>query len=353
MTATFTEAADGTDRVYLDELGTISGQWWSHAYPGGCKAAEMRLSVGPDFRHRALTSRRLLTITRGGAPVWTGRLDSALPGDPWQLKATGNGAFGNDFRALINNNQADVASGNIYDINTSLDRAISRGLPWRRAQTFSTWTGANKPPAALNMSEVLTETADALGLFWQVAVDGAVTMAAAPTAVTRLLTAVEVPAGDTLDEFFDAVYLAYTDSAAELRGVRIKESQPGVARADRIEGFADITGDGTFTAPAAQNAANLYYARSGYRTNFAGDLIAPHGTLLNVGGQPVDGACERAGFLLRVLLVEPDRYGQAAPGEAVETVIAETRYDVDTGVLRLTPQETVRQGLSDLLAQVR
>lgn len=348
MTAVFTETPSGTDRIYLDELGPISGLVYSHSCPGGAKAASFNLNVPPETRHRALTTGRRLCVVRGGRVVWRGRLDTAIPGSPWAVTALGIGTFGNDFRAVPNNDS--IADGNAYNLAEVIDAAIERGLRWTRATTSPTaWTGAAADSAAKTISEACTEVAEAVGQVWQVDVDGRWTMAAAPTTVTRLLTAIDTPGGSTLDGFYSAVFLAYTDSGAGARGVRYAIDTLAEADHDHIEGFADLTADGSFTAVEAQAAVEAYVARSGYRTQFSGDLVAPAGTLLNVGGQPVDLGCETAGVRLRVLLVQPDRFGEQQPGRTVETLVAETRYDVDADVLTLTPLETTRQGLSAVL----
>jgi hypothetical protein len=102
------------------------------------------------------------------------------------------------------------------------------------------------------------------------------------------------------------------------------------------------------TSAQAQAVGNsilqIYQAAS-----WAGPFTVSYGQLLNMGGQPVDIACDQAGSMVQLVLADFAYGGSVAPGPIQFTVGAYS-YDDFTRTATVTPYTTLDQSLTGLLS---
>lgn len=339
--AIYSEANGGGDRIYLDMLGVVSAIRYSTVYPGGDETAQWQMTLDARRTHRALATGRRISIPYGTSTGWQGTLDNPQRGNPWQFTATGRPAEAKNYQAVA------PTTGNALALNEVVDNAISRGLAWTRPSSLPSVTDAQDQSGSINLDDALTAVGQAVSQYWTLSRSLAVTMAALPTTLTYVLMASDTAGGRTLGDYATDVYVTYLDwnSNAPTTILRSATSRPF----GRVEKNLDITNLNAIPLAQAQAAGDSYLATNSARLRFLGAFTVTYGQLLNPGGTPVDLATIQAGSVVRILLTDPDTAaGELALG-AVQLVVGQTDYDVDSDTLTLTPMDVAQRGVGAYL----
>lgn len=339
--AIYSEANTGGDRVYLDTLGIVSSLSFDTSFPGGDLAAQWQIAaLNPRMTHRALAPGRRIGIPIGTTTAWLGKLQQPQRGDVWNCTAVGRIDDAKRYMSFA------PTTGNALALNETVDNAITRGLGWTRPATLSTISNATDT-GTITLDDALGQVSDALNQYWQLSRSLALTMSALPSTLTYLLVASDTAGGRTLEDYVTDVYVTYLDwdSYAPTTILRSATSRPF----GRVETTLDITNLNEIPLAQAQAAGDAYLAKNGARLRFLGAFTVTRGQLLNPGGVAVDLATVQAGSVIRVLLTDPDTAaGEVALG-AVQLVVGQTSYDVDSDTLTVTPLDATQRGFGGYL----
>lgn len=340
----WTDAVDGGDRCWLDELATVSGLEYETTYPGGDSQAHWQMTLRADAQHRAWDYGRVVGLTLGGDTIWHGNLDNPTRGTVWQMTAIGLAADAKRFLAVA------AISGNGLSLDEVVDAAITRGLPFTRPDALSTLSSdiASTPSATAYIDQVLDEVASGqtAETYWSTTTDGEMSMGAAPTVPTYLLIASTPGGGRNLTGFATDAFVTY-QSASGVLSVEHREatSKPyGV-----FEAPVDKSALGLIPATQADDYGDGFIARNGARARFTNTFQVARGQLLTLGGQEVDLASVRAGFLANVILTDPDSAGEVLAAGIPQVLAGGCAYDVDADVLTVTPVSSAQDNLTALL----
>lgn len=350
----YTTALDGTGRVPLDALGTVSSLSYTSAVPGGDTTCALSLGLAVNANPWALTVGRRLEVRDGPGRVWSGILGDPQRGTPWQVSGTGLSALAADYLALD-------ASGNLTtNPNTAVDQAIIRGLPWVRTATLPTPTVT---ASGSDVGSLLDAVAAASGDSWTVGADGTVSMlsVAAPTTADYILDASSTPGGRTIDGFATDLWAKYQPPVT-VSGAGTIAGAPALIAADknpastasrpfgRREAIYDTTPGGPITSANAQIMADGVLALVQPRANFTGSLPVVPGALLTPGGMPARLAQVRAGQVVRLVGVSPDpTLGELTFSTSFPIVIGAWAYDAIADAAVLTPLGAKSRDLGSLL----
>lgn len=338
----FTEAVGGGDRIWLDQLGIVAGVEYDTTYPGGDAEASWQITLDPGFQHRAVLYGRKVGIALGGSAIWHGYLDNPQRGTSWQMTAIGIAALGQNYRAVA------ATSGNALALNEVVDAAITRGLPWVRSGSLPTLSGAFVPSATLSIAEALDQVAagQSTETYWAVDTNGVLTMTAAPTTASYVLYATAPGGGRNLSGFATDVYVQYQSAT----GVMSTDLRSAASRPfGRFEAYSDQTGLQLIPSTQADALGDGFLARNGARLKFTNDFVVTPGQLVTLGGQAVDLAAVRAGFLANVIFTDPDSAGEVTLGAIPQVLFGAARYDADADNLTLTPVYAAQDSLQALL----
>lgn len=330
--AVYSDLATGSgDRVWLDQLGIVTGLKYSNVYPGGDNDASWSLMVPENFWHRALAPGRTIGICNGGSLIWQGILQIPTPGTPWTCQANGLGTLGQNYRAY------EPSSNNAYSINGAVDAAIGRGLPWTRNSSIPIEASTNAPSASETIEEALNDVTDRNNEYWQVSTLGALTVAAAPTTISHLLYATDTAAGRALTSYISALFVHFIDISTNAQTTVYCQNSNASNKFGTIEDDLDMTGASPMSISEATDFGNFYIGKSSPRTYFAGSFTATYGQLCVLGGQPKDLATAKAGSLLRVQYAAPNPDGEIFPGATADLLVGNVDYDSDADTLSITP----------------
>lgn len=331
----FTDAISGGDRVWLDSLGITSSLVYSKCYSGGDREADWQMVLSPTFTHRAVEPGRLVGLCRGASIIWNGYLDNPVRGSVWQMKAIGAAGIALQYSAIA------PTSGNALNLSEVIAAANTRGLGWNVVGTLPTLPAvAGVAPTAQSGSIQIGAALDQVGSgqtvpqFWSVDRYGNFTMGPAPTTVGYILLATDTGGGRTLANFVTDAAVVYQSATGVLSTVvRSAASRPF----GRFEVTVDQTGLGLIATSQADAFGDSYIAKNGARAKFTQPFTATKGQLLTAQGTPTDLALGRPGVLTSVILTDPDSAGDISPLGTAKVLMGETSYDVDAGVLTLTP----------------
>ncbi|HEY5201657.1 MAG TPA: hypothetical protein VIJ31_12205 [Acidothermaceae bacterium] len=350
----YTEDPGGGNRIFLDrlvpnELSTVTGLQWTTTYPGGDSSWSCGLNADPNLSHLGLNLGRQVTIVKGGAIRFQGKLATAARGVPWQLQ--GPGAFSVAITSAGSGGFIAVAptSGNAYNLDEIISNAQTRGLQWTVPTplpgSLSIPTAGTAASGSCDLDTAFGTVGKALGLVVSLSPLQAVTMAAPPT-TARYVLRPQQALTPTLAGFTQAVGL-YSG------GVLLASNPAAQAKWGNLEGVYDMTSlEGTtpLDATTAGNylsnwlTANLAYPTyTSTLTVQTGQLRVVHGTAM---GGPVDLSTVRAGHLIDVYDINPDHSHLLAPGP-LQILTGQTSYDDDTDTLTVTPVGAIG---TDLLA---
>lgn len=340
----YSEAADnsGQDRLPLAVLGRVSGIVPSSTYPGGDDALTFNLEADPLLQHRALTIGRRIRASLCGHTIWSGKITTPAPGQPWQISCTGIGSIANQYTV-------DTGPGVTTDAN--IFAKIAEGLPWIHGNSWPTLV----QPLVLGqqpLGDFLNAQLPLYGEQWSVASDGLLTHGQ-PPASPRLILVSSMRPARTTENYVTLLAVLYIDSGT-LAISKVTVTAPTTH--GQIEDVADLTALGPMSSTDATTYGNGLLARCGFRGRYAEAFTVQAGQLLSYpGGVPVDLATVRAGVMVRPTGVNPDQMAETTLGVAAcDFVVGTSSYDDDTGVLSLTPYEdaTASADLQSLVADL-
>lgn len=332
MISILSTAPDGTDGCWLDQLAQVSD--WQHTttFPGGDSSATFSFQAPTDFAHSAVRTGRYIYAHAGAALVWAGRLDEPQRGQPWTLTATGTAALAKE--------HVITTAGST--LNTVVDAAITNGLPWTRPATLTS-------PAAPIVQYSTVD--DALGQlvaqngFWSLDVTGTITTPASVPAATLLMYLFDVPAR-TLQSYCNVVVVVYLNTSGATVSTTVVGSTTELAARGRIETTVDITARGNISLATAQ-AAGAAEIGNDTQPTWAAPFAAVQGSLLTIGGTPVDVATVRPGQTVRVVALHPEDFGAGT----VDIPIGQVDYDDATRSVNLTALASAKTDLMTVLAR--
>lgn len=208
---------NSSDRIYLDELGTVSGLRYSSIFPGGSKALSCVLDVDPLYTHRALTPGRDVGVTCGAAEAWLGQLNAPVvnPDGSRAITADGDAATAQHFMAL------GLATHNALNPNEAIDAATLSGRHSRfhRVGALTVTDGLYAFDGSFGLDEALTQAANAAARRWRVDLDRAIRFYPFDGDGTELLLRARQDIGRTMDGFVTRLDAVYIDAATGLRNV--------------------------------------------------------------------------------------------------------------------------------------
>lgn len=340
----YSEAPTGGDRFWLDQMGEIAGLFHQTSYPGGDSKAGWQITLDPNAQHRAWAYGRKIGIVSGATTVWRGFLDDPSRDTTWTMSATGAAAQGKQFTAIA------ATSNNALNLSEILTAAVARGLPWTLPGSFPTMpTSAPSVPSASQQCDTSMDqvcAAQTTETYWLLDRYFNLTFGAAPTTPTRILYATTPGGGRSLDGFVTDVYVVYQSASGVLsNALRSATSRPF----GRFEQPLDETAKGLIATSDANGLGDGFLARNSARAKYGGNFTPTRGQLVNIGGQQVDLAGERAGFLSNVINTDPDSAGEVALSATPAVLMGTTSYDWDAGLLTLTPVYSAQDDLTALL----
>jgi len=341
----YTEAPGGGDRYYLDHLGLLSGITYSTVYSGGPSTFSCSLHVDPSFSHRALAGGRRLCVPLAGGVVWAGKMNQPQRGAPMAISAVGVAALAKSFAAV---NGAGYTSALALD--TVVDAAIARGLPWTRPAPLGTPTTGTGVQASgsIMLDEALKAGCSALGKAWKLTQAGgawAVSTETPPTLPSLMFLATQPMFATALDGFVTGEAVLYVADVSGNTGVAMVTDSAAAQHWSASEKILDITGQGLVGSAAAQGTADL--AANTPRLRVTDPIAVQPGQLLTMNGTAVDLATVAAGAVVRMQAVVLGRESMTSQAGPLDVLIGETSYAADVDTLTLTP---VGEARSDVLA---
>jgi hypothetical protein len=340
---------------WLGQLGHVTGLKNSFIYPGGADKMSCLLEVPATWRHQVLTVGSAAEVFRGGHRIWDGVLDEpqAAPGAGWNLTAVGAGNMGEDFLAVYSTGWPGGEPDEV------VNNAIGRGLDWDNPGIGSPagiWLGQAQDSASRSVKEVLDLACSRGGLGWYVnsgpggTLGNTLTLAPLPTAPTRLLVC-HNPVPRTMGGDVRAIYIRYCTAAdnvdASTSAAYATTSVTNTGHGGR-EYNLDLSNAGVMTAAAAQAVASQVlkiYTRAG----FGGPFEVTPGSLLTLGGVPVDPGCEQAGFTARLIVTDFSHGGEPSLFPP-QFLAAAWEWDDHARKGQVTPYQTADSSLSGMLA---
>lgn len=359
LTSLVTYRPDGSQPRALAQLGPVSPATYSFTTPGGCDTLTASFYRPPRYRTDALDPGRLLRGYRGGAVVWSGIVDEPAPGDQgWAVSAHGAGAFGNDYRAIW------TGTWGASSVDQIVNNAIGRGLAWVNPGIGSPagmWTGQAVDSASTSVTDVLNNACTKGSLTWLVTTTGAGNTLAViprPSAANRLLVA-DAPLARSVVLEPTTLYVRYQSGgdkggSAATYGLTSVTTAGLEAATGRLEDYMDLSSAGVQTATAAQAPAQAVLNKY-RRAAFTDQIIARHGSLLNLGGVPCDPGCYftegQQGMVCRLLLADYTPPSDVIVG-APTVLIGSYSWDDAAMVATITPAESLRHDFSSLMQMI-
>ena len=343
----YTEAPSGGDRYFLDHLGLLSGVTYGTSYSGGPTTFQCSLQVDPSFSHRALAGGRILSVPLAGGVVWGGKMNQPQRGAPMSISAVGMAGLAKSFAAVNGS-----SNGSALALDTVVDAARGRGLPWLRPATLGTPTTGTGVQASgsIMLDEALKAGAQALGKAWKLTATGAgwaVSMETPPTVPTLMFLATQPIFASVLDGFASAEAVLYDADVSGNTGVQVVTDAAAAARWGAAEKILDITQQGMVSSAQATAQGTADLAANTPRLRVTDPFTVLPGQLLTMGGAPVDLASVAAGVVVRMQAVVLGREAMTSQAGPLDVLIGETSYAADVDTLTLTP---VGEARSDVLA---
>jgi hypothetical protein len=335
---------EGTDPRWLGSIGHVSGLTYSYSCPGGADQMQCVLEVPPSFRTPALNPGRMVKIYRGASCVWQGQLNEPVPSvSGWSIAAHGAATMASQFAAYYTT----------WNLNSPVDQAISRGLPWRNPGIAGGWLEQQPDSASQTVTDHLNMICGKSAQVWQVDQYNILTVGAIPSAVSRLLVSTS-PVARTIANDVTTVWLKYTSSddgqGNTTYGLTDAFSQDDIDRHGPTEIYADLSSAGVMSSGSAAAVGVKVLARY-QRAAFAGPFTVRFGQYLTTGGTPVDLGCERAGTVARLLVSDAPFGGEQVTG-LIEFVVGAYSYSDDTQTAQITPLTSARSDFASLLALI-
>lgn len=341
-------APDFSEPRWLGTLGNVAGLNYGDTMPGGNDTLQATIQmVRPGKPDSALKAGRILRAFQGTRWIWEGTLTAPVGVDQgWQITAAGAGHYGDTYAALD-------GSG-FQHATTCIDAAISRGLRWINPGVSDTGMWLSQPPdnCSIYINDWLNQITSGGAFTWHIGPWNTLGVLPIPAQVTRLLVAT-APASPTLNGYFNVLYTYYqalADTASSQALYLVGDTELGENQIEhgRFEAIWDLSSVGVMTGTDAETAAGDVLVRYNAASFSQPFTVAP-GQYLTTGGQPVDLSTERAGEVVRLLLVDGGYGGQVTPSVSITFPVGAVQYDDDTQVLQVTPFQNVRNDLPSML----
>jgi hypothetical protein len=327
-----TSERNGSNPVWLDSLGAVSG--WKHTwnYPGGPTSASCGfVPAWARLDSPALRGGRLLRAFAGPVECWRGTL--AMPDrssdSGWSLSAAGTASDADDYPLNLANPYAST--------NASVDAAIAAGLAWTRTgslvnATVATDGSAAPTVGATTLAGVLSMLVQQ-GYYWSLSASGVIGTSTSPPARSYLLYAPNPPAR-TVDGYFNRVDMTYVNDS----GTTLFRSYPTAAE---VAKYGPLPYQVDYTQAGKLTQTQVFGIRDRLLADFlvhglpwAGAFVAVPGQLVSLGGTTITDLATVTGPLtVRVVsLASTDQI--AGP---VDVTIGQIDYDDASHTLTLTP----------------
>jgi hypothetical protein len=336
-----------SDETWLGTIGTISGLRYSWNEPGGPATLSCTLACDPRIRHAALSPGRVITAWAGGAEMWRGFLDTAEPQDGgFSISATGIGSAGNNARAY-------APTGNGYLTDIEVADGINRGvLPWKAAPPIGQPNGY---PRAWGFAErgsvTITDSVEWRAIWnsgrWTIDANGQLLFPPPLTSPTRMLLVGNTGGGRTLEDYANVLVAKY-QVAVNVNAITSNGDQRSIARHGRREEYVDYSSIGIATETDVRAALAATLARFGYRARWTGSFACTRGMVRVMQGGAEEPCAVRPGHRYLLQVIAPDQNGEIDPSD-LSFVAGETSYEADSDTVTITPQESARRSLQDVL----
>lgn len=224
---TATPDSAGSDRIYLSQLGPVTGLRYSSAFPGGAKSLSCTLAVDPAFTHRALAPGRDCGVTVGACDEWMGTFNGAPLADDGTRQVTADG----DSVTLTRYVALGLGTHNALNPNEVIDAARQSGRHLRFLRdTLTAAAGAQARDAAFTIDEALTQAAGGNSQRWMVDRDRTVRFYPYAGTGEVLHLRSRTDPGRTLDGQLTGVVVAFIDALT------------GLYRVEHVDASASETG---------------------------------------------------------------------------------------------------------------
>lgn len=327
---------------WLSQVGAWSGLTWSHRNPGGCWEASWTMAGLPaDFHHDALNRGRAVEVYAGAKRLWKGVL-----GEPdresWQVVATGLAQEANNYLCL------DGAGNATSVLDTAIDAAIARGLPWKRLASLhaSAWSAAAATDGLNYLDQLLDGRLSTESNRWWVDADGVIGKRPDATTPMWQVTPGSAVLGVAGDEYASRAFARYLDSASSTYKTETAADLVAEARWGRREVGIDLTPLGAISNTKAQSVVSNRLSKGAARPGWTNDLNPSAYELTNMGGTPAELGFVQAGQMVRLHGVLDPRI----VATTLDVVIAESTYSVDDNALTLRPMGRAVRTLADAMA---
>lgn len=332
---------DATQPVLINRFGQVGALKYSWAYHGGCNACSWDMSLPVNFNHYSLQPGQLVTVYDGAMPVWKGVLNDPQRGYPWRFVAQGLASLASRYLAIDNGGLPTTV------MNTAVDQAIIRGLPWHRGSPgTSPWaapTDVITQDAAGTILSLLNQRMLAAKLRWIVNERGLLLWPTDPTVAEATIIASTTPGGRSITDYFSVLYIRYRDVVSHTIKVAVgTENTQLTAKFGRREALLDVTALGEINAvswPLSQIATN-YLALVSPKGAFTGKVVIGRNQAFRLASQgtPARLSMLRAGHLLTFRGVQPDpESGELHPSTSVSVLVGDSEFDCVTENLTITP----------------
>jgi hypothetical protein len=342
----------------LGHYGHVVDLAYSFTLPGGPDQLTATLEMPVTERVSAIEPGRTVVATRGGAVVWTGKMNEPQPADNgWTISAEGSGNMGTDMLAIY------TSTWPTSEPDQAINNAITRGLNWTNpgvGTPANAWFGQAVDSGAQTIADLLNLICTRGGLTWYVnpQPNGANTLSvfALPAKANRLLISA-TPVPRTLSGNINTIYIRYevtaddaTSGATATFATTVVTNAADIAAHEPMETYIDLSNAGVMSAGQAQAVGNL--ALSVYqRATFAGPFTVAPGRLLNLGGQPIDLGTDQAGTVAQLILTDLGYGGEVTESFPITFLVGAYAYDDQQQIATVTPFQSLFTSLSGILSE--
>jgi hypothetical protein len=347
-----TRNPDRTDMIPLGYVGPVADLTWADTNPGGPETLTCTVQVDAFHRTPALSTGRILEVSRGGTVQYEGILQKPVINDngSWSLTCQGAGQYGDNFR--------DIWSS--WTVTDALNQAAARSpgpLRWKIPSLSSTGMYLIDPQdsGTLSLTEFLNTITRPGSYTWHIGRHNVISIYPIPTVPTRLLFSTS-PQARSLAAFINALYTRYqvtADNADSGAVATYALSTPAlntvsIGKHQRLEQVWDITSAGVMSGATAAGWAAA--AMSHYQdASFADAIPVRYGSYTTMTGEPVDLGCEHADQVVQLMIADGPVGAQAGPSNPVIFPVGKFSYSDPDHQGAVTPLQAVAASLSDFL----
>lgn len=324
-------------------LATYGG-WGDLEWVDGQRGTESIAWAMPASRRTVLKGAFKVEVYYGAMLVAAGRMlePDRESGD---FNAKGIAMLGDDYKAL------DAGGAVTTKVDTAVDQAIARGLPWVRPDSISTTDLSTDTLGEIpTVTEILDAWADDNNKRWAVTPAGVLYTYTDPTAATYHMLRT-VPLAVSREQFASTLFGRIRTSTGGY-ATRSAVDTDAETRFGHKEETVDMTGLGYLTNVKADNMLSNMLKKGRARLGYANSIEAGPGDLLSAGGVPVDvntvTAAELKIRLHNLWDDTRDLHGQLYHDVLIERVI----HKQGDKTIELQPVQMDAVSLEDLIASL-